>query len=340
LETHTKSGQSVVEAGQIARAKTQFDQAAALAPGDGEVLLWQQTTQMYLAGQEALALGEWDAAVQSFAQAYEQMPEYGDVLAQLVDAYSRQGEAAISEENWAEAIEALSQAYGQAPDDRRVTGLLSYAYRGQAQAALDEGMLTVAIETLVLAHDQLPADQQIVGLLASTHRQRGIVREEKGQLEPARADLEAALALRPDDAEAQAHLDRVLYRLFPPKRIEIDISRQRFYAWEGDILVYNFATSTGLPGQDTAPGHYQVLDKIPNAYSSIWQLTMPYWLGIYYVGNVENGIHALPIRPDGSVMWGGLLGQRASYGCIILSTEAARIIYNWVDIGTVVDIHY
>jgi lipoprotein-anchoring transpeptidase ErfK/SrfK len=67
---------------------------------------------------------------------------------------------------------------------------------------------------------------------------------------------------------------------------------------------------------------------------------MPYWLGIYWVGNVENGIHALPIRTDGTVMWGGLLGQRASYGCVILSNAAARTIYYWADIGTPVRIYY
>jgi len=72
----------------------------------------------------------------------------------------------------------------------------------------------------------------------------------------------------------------------------------------------------------------------------VYNLQMPYWLGIYYVGPIENGIHALPIRPDGTVMWGGLLGQRASYGCVILSTEAARLIYDWAEIGTEVHIHY
>jgi lipoprotein-anchoring transpeptidase ErfK/SrfK len=131
-----------------------------------------------------------------------------------------------------------------------------------------------------------------------------------------------------------------MYILFPPKRIEIDISSQRFYAYLGDKLVYNFPTSTGLPGRDTAVGKYKVQSKIPMAYSSIWRLNMPYWLGIYNVGRIENGIHALPIRPDGTVMWAGLLGQKASYGCVILSTQAARTIYQWAEIGTPVDIHY
>jgi lipoprotein-anchoring transpeptidase ErfK/SrfK len=173
--------------------------------------------------------------------------------------------------------------------------------------------------------------------LARAYRQRGIAYQDKQKLQEAKSDLKASLDLRPKDAEAQAHLDRVLYLL--SKRIEIDISEQRLYAWKGDKLVYKFPVSTGLRGRDTATGRYQILDKIPMAYSRIWKLKMPYWMGVYYVKGIENGIHALPIRPDGSVMWGGLLGQRASYGCIILSNQAAKKLYNWADIGTQVHIH-
>jgi tetratricopeptide (TPR) repeat protein len=312
----------------------------AVAPQDAEAQLWQRISQLYLAGRQARAAAEWDRAIQSFSRAYEQMPEYGDLDAQLVGAYRDKGRAAIGAEDWPVAIEALIQARALAAKDEEVASLLSVAYRRQGQAAIDSQEWGAAIETLAQAHEHLPDDGEVMDLLATAYRQRGILREERGKLKAARTDLEAALALRPDDAEAQAHLDQVMYRLFPPKRIEVDISRQRLYAWEGDTLLHSFPTSTGLRGRDTAPGHYQVLDKIPMAYSSIWRLKMPYWLGIYYVGNIENGIHALPIRPDGSVMWGGLLGQRASYGCIILSTEAARLIYNWADIGTVVDVHY
>jgi tetratricopeptide (TPR) repeat protein len=338
--THMQYGQALVDAGQVDNALVQFDLAVAVAPGDAEVQLWQQISQLYLAGRKARETAEWDRAIESFSQAYEQMPEYGDLFAQLVGAYHDKGRAAIGVEDWPVAIEALTQACELAPKDAEVASLLSVAYRREAQAAIDHQEWGAAIELLTQAQEQLPDDGEVVDLLAAAYRQRGIIREEAGKLQAARTDLEAALALRPDDAEAQAHLDQVMYRLFPPKRIEVDISKQRLYAWEGDTLLHSFPTSTGLPGRDTAAGHYQVLDKIPMAYSSVWRLQMPYWLGIYYVGNIENGIHALPIRPDGSVMWGGLLGQRASYGCIILSTEAARLIYNWAEVGTVVDVHY
>lgn len=340
LTTHMQYGQALVASGQMDSAQTQFELAAATAPDDAAAQRWLRTTQVYLTGQEAFEVGHWDVAIRFFARAYELMPDYDSVLDRLVDAYRHQGQAAIGHKDWDVAIEGLTQAYELAPDAPQIADLLSLAFRQQAQAAMEEERWTTAIETLEPAYEQLPGDPNVQDLLAVAYRQRGIVWEEKGKLQKARADLEAALALRPDDTQAQTHLDKVMYRLFPPKRIEVDISQQHFYAWQGDVLVYSFPTSTGLRGRDTATGHYQVLDKMPMAYSSVWRLKMPHWLGIYYVGNIENGIHALPIRPDGSVMWGGLLGQRASYGCVILSTEAARLIYNWADIGTPVDIHY
>ena len=340
LETHMYYGQHLVDKREMDRAQEQFDRAVAVAPSNEEVARWQQTTTLYRSGEQALEEGEWVAAIESFSQALEQMPEYGDLPARLVETYRRQGQAAIGNTDWVAAIESLNEAHQRAPDNAEVATLLSRAYRGLAQAAIDDGQLSDAIEALNEGYEKLPDDQDLENLLAATYRQRGIIREENGQLQGARADLEATLALQPDDAKAKTHLDRVMYRLFPPKRIEISISRQRFYAYEGDALLYNFPTSTGLPGRDTAVGHFQVQSKIPMAWSSIWRLSMPYWLGIYWVGNVENGIHALPIRTDGTVMWGGLLGQRASYGCVILSNAAARTIYYWADIGTPVHIYY
>lgn len=292
-------GQALVKADRVDEAVAEFDRVLILAPGQAEATLWLRVSQLYLAGQDALAARDWQAAIEAWTEAYAQMPDYGDLSTRLVEAYRLQGQAALEAGEWTQAIKSLSAAHEWLVND----------------AALDE-------------------------LLATAYRQRGIVRHEEGNLQQAKADLEAALALKPDDEEARTHYDEVMYILFPPKRIEIDISEQRFYAYVGDTLVYSFRTSTGLPGRDTATGHFKVLDKIPMAYSSIWRLKMPYWLGIYYVGNIENGIHALPIRPDGTVMWGGLLGQKASYGCVILSTEAARLIYDWAEIGTAVDIHY
>jgi len=118
------------------------------------------------------------------------------------------------------------------------------------------------------------------------------------------------------------------------KKIVISISQQHLWAYNGDQVVYSFVASTGLATSPTKPGTFQVLDKTPNAYASTWNLQMPYWLGIYYVGSIENGIHALPILSNGQRLWSGYLGRPVSFGCIVLDTQAAHQLYDWADVGT------
>jgi lipoprotein-anchoring transpeptidase ErfK/SrfK len=55
---------------------------------------------------------------------------------------------------------------------------------------------------------------------------------------------------------------------------------------------------------------------------------------------MENGIHALPETPGGQRLWGGYLGTPISFGCIVLGTEEARMLYEWARIGTPVSIRY
>ena len=118
------------------------------------------------------------------------------------------------------------------------------------------------------------------------------------------------------------------------KRIVIDLSGQRMTTFQGDAQVHHFVVSTGMPGSGTAPGTYKVLDKYPNAYASTWNLQMPFWLGIYWSGSLENGIHALPILSNGQLLWEGYLGTPVSYGCVVLSTQDARTLYHWAEVGT------
>lgn len=117
------------------------------------------------------------------------------------------------------------------------------------------------------------------------------------------------------------------------KKIVVDISEQHLYAYEGDRLVFSFVASTGLPGLDTQPGNYNVQSKIPNAYGGNWNIWMPHWLGIYWAGYLENGIHSLPILPGGSRLWEGYLGQPISYGCVVLGIAEAEHLWNWAAIG-------
>jgi lipoprotein-anchoring transpeptidase ErfK/SrfK len=123
------------------------------------------------------------------------------------------------------------------------------------------------------------------------------------------------------------------------KYILVDISEQHMYVYEGDTQVYSFVSSTGM-NNATRTGSFSVLDKIPSAYGATWDIWMPNWLGIYWAGSMENGIHALPILPNGGTLWAGYLGVPISYGCVVLGTYEAQVLYDWADIGTPVEIQW
>jgi lipoprotein-anchoring transpeptidase ErfK/SrfK len=123
------------------------------------------------------------------------------------------------------------------------------------------------------------------------------------------------------------------------KYILVDISEQHMYVYEGDALIYSFVASTGIENS-TRVGTFAVQSKIPNAYASTWDLWMPNWLGIYWSHGLENGIHALPILSNGATLWEGFLGRPVSYGCVVLGTYEAQVLYDWVEMGTPVEIQW
>ncbi|MCI0592321.1 L,D-transpeptidase family protein [Chromohalobacter sp.] len=124
------------------------------------------------------------------------------------------------------------------------------------------------------------------------------------------------------------------------KVIYISLSKQHMWAYDGDRLVFDFLVSTGLateenPNRVTKPGVFRVKNKLPEAYAGLWGLRMPYWMGIYDAGDIENGIHAMPILNSGrSVRW--RVGSPGSYGCVVLNTQDAIQLYRWSTLGTLV----
>ena len=126
--------------------------------------------------------------------------------------------------------------------------------------------------------------------------------------------------------------------LTPVKRIVVDLSEQHLNAYEGDRVIFSFVCSSGAAPYYTRTGEFRVQSKIPNAYGAAWDIWMPHWLGIYWAGGTENGIHALPLMSNGTTLWAGYLGYPVSYGCIVLGTEDAEELYDWAEMGTPVTI--
>jgi lipoprotein-anchoring transpeptidase ErfK/SrfK len=127
--------------------------------------------------------------------------------------------------------------------------------------------------------------------------------------------------------------------VIPNKRIVISISEQRLRVYENHEQIREFVISTGIDRSPTQPGVFQVQTHELSAYASVWDLTMPHFLGIYEAWpGFMNGIHGLPTLSSGVRLWESILGRPASYGCIILKLDTAEWLYNWAEDGVVVEI--
>lgn len=111
------------------------------------------------------------------------------------------------------------------------------------------------------------------------------------------------------------------------KWIEIDISDQKLFAWEGNRRVYEFLVSTGRPGYDTVQGEFRVWRKVRNqAYRGGSRERGDY----YYLPNVPYSLFFHKAYAIHGAYWHNDFGiKRRSSGCVNLKPEEAEIIYNW-----------
>lgn len=125
------------------------------------------------------------------------------------------------------------------------------------------------------------------------------------------------------------------------KRIIINISQQKMWAYENGALQWEWTISTGIAESPTASGVYQVQTHVDNAYAGNWDLWMPYFMGIYRpvpTSDFMNGFHGFPTRGNSQLLWTNSLGHPVTYGCILLSDENAAALYAWAEEGVVVEI--
>lgn len=117
-------------------------------------------------------------------------------------------------------------------------------------------------------------------------------------------------------------------------RFIASISEQRCWLYEDGKLIGNWRCSSGRKEAPTVPGSYRIQSKINPAYASRWDFWMPYWMGLYYAGSTENGIHGLPYDlKTGRRTWAGAVGAPITYGCIMLDDANARILFEIAYIG-------
>jgi tetratricopeptide (TPR) repeat protein len=296
--------------------------------------------------EQALERGDWGTAIPQLEMLSEANPADATWRDRLVEAHMNYGAELAGNGEWEAALGRFDAALALKPyhsELQRYRRLVANYLTGVAQ--YEAGDWDRAIQTLHAVLDEYRGNLPGQRFLFGVHYTLGLAQQAAGNLDGAEAEYQLARPLAEDVLAVDERLTEIAQLRIPPtpiprqKRIEVSIAKQRLYAYEDDELVYDFVSSTGMYSSPTLPGTFEILDKIPMAYGSTWDLDMPYWMGIYWSGNLENGIHALPILANGQLLWEGYLGQPASYGCVILSTEDAETLYNWAEIGTPVIIY-
>jgi len=120
------------------------------------------------------------------------------------------------------------------------------------------------------------------------------------------------------------------------KYIDIDLRNQTLTAFQDRSPVYRFKISSGKWAMPTPTGTFSILNKTRRAYSSKYNLYMPYWMAFTGQGH---GIHELPEWPGGAKEGAGHLGIPVSHGCVRLGIGPAATIYNWTSVGDRVYAH-
>ncbi|MBM3181579.1 MAG: L,D-transpeptidase [Chloroflexi bacterium] len=113
--------------------------------------------------------------------------------------------------------------------------------------------------------------------------------------------------------------------------IDVNLSEQRVYAYEGDTIVNSFIVSTGTWQTPTVTGKYKIWIKLRSAKMSGPGYYLPDvpFIMYFYKGY---GLHG--------TYWHNNFGTPMSRGCVNLTIPDAEWLYGFASVGTVVNVHY
>lgn len=119
-----------------------------------------------------------------------------------------------------------------------------------------------------------------------------------------------------------------------PKRIEVDLSRQKLYAFEGQKKIYDFPISSGKWAK-TPTGHFKIWvklrftkmeggSKILHTYYNLPNVPYAMFFANEEISKYRGfGIHG--------TYWHNNFGHPMSHGCINMKTADAEKIFYWAD---------
>jgi lipoprotein-anchoring transpeptidase ErfK/SrfK len=112
--------------------------------------------------------------------------------------------------------------------------------------------------------------------------------------------------------------------------IDVDLSQQRTYAFEGNQLVRTFVVSTGTWAHPTVTGVFHIYVK--------YRSTLMVGPG-YYLPNVPYTMYFYKGYGLHGTYWHHNFGTPMSHGCVNLKTPDAAWLFQWASVGTTVNVH-
>ena len=112
--------------------------------------------------------------------------------------------------------------------------------------------------------------------------------------------------------------------------IEIDLSEQHLFAWEGKNQIFSAIISTGKSETPTHPGIYTIQRKYPQDRMRGAD---------YDIADVPNVLYFDRGYALHGAYWHNNFGTPVSHGCINLPINNAQWLFNRTKIGTTIIIH-
>jgi lipoprotein-anchoring transpeptidase ErfK/SrfK len=115
------------------------------------------------------------------------------------------------------------------------------------------------------------------------------------------------------------------------KEIHVYIDRQILVALENDEEIYTFDVVTGKDGKETTAGRYEVFRKHEKYKSKTYGSEMPYTMFFTEDGKAIHGTLLAPLR---SYLHSYVTDSVGSHGCVGLTDDNAKVLFEWAPTGT------
>jgi lipoprotein-anchoring transpeptidase ErfK/SrfK len=115
------------------------------------------------------------------------------------------------------------------------------------------------------------------------------------------------------------------------KEIHVFIEQQVLIAFENGEEVYNFDIVTGRDGKETTAGRYPIFRKHEKYTSKTYGSEMPYTMFFTEDGKAIHGTQMATLR---SYLHSYLTESVGSQGCVGLTDDNAKALFEWAPIGT------